>query len=86
MKMVVHLLRADASVVMEVSQDWNIEWDVHDDSMVVMEPSLRNAMADAMVQLAKEMKRDAGIKTINDVMTLDVAEDQPLGWAKNYEA
>lgn len=84
--MVVHLLRADASVVMEVSQDWNIEWDVHDDSMVVMEPSLRNAMADAMVQLAKEMKRDAGIKTINDVMTLDVAEDQPLGWAKNYEA
>lgn len=71
---------------MEVSQDWNIEWDVHDDSMVVMEPSLRNAMADAMVQLAKEMKRDAGIKTINDVMTLDVAEDQPLGWAKNYEA
>lgn len=71
---------------MEVSQDWNIEWDVHDDSLVVMEPALRNAMADAMVQLAHEMKRDVGTKAINDVLTLDVAEDQPRGWAKKYEA
>jgi len=85
-KMVVHLLRADASVVMEVSQDWSIEWPVTDQNIVEVEPAIRHAMADAMIVLASEMKIDAGTKAVNDTVTLEPTEDQPEGWKQNYEA
>jgi len=84
--MVVHLIRADASVVMEVSQNWSIEWPVTDQNIVEIEPAIRHAMADAMIVLADEMKRDAGTKAVNDTETMAEIDDQPGGWRKNYEA
>ena len=84
--MVIHLIRADASVVMEVSQDWEVELPITDDNLVTMEPTLRHAMADAMLVLAGEMKHDAGYKTVSDTQTLEVIDDQPMEWKKTYEA